>query len=472
MQLISFDFFLFFIFAMIFLLSIPLKKKRWALLGFNVIFYLFSGISGFLIFFFYTALTYWLGILLQHHKQKTILVLSLILSLCPLLFYKYHQFLLIDILHLPLNIGHHNFIAPLGISFFTFQAVGYLLDVYRGSIAAERNYFNYYIFLSFFPCISSGPINNADSLLPQIQAYDEHHFSREDATGGARYILLGILLKVCVAGTLGKISPISLDNSFVLLLASIGYTVQIFSDFCGYSFIAYGLAQMLGFTVLQNFDRPYASYSIGEFWHRWHISLSSWLRKNIYIPLGGSRCSPIRIAINTLITFLISGIWHGANFTFVVWGLCNGGLILIERWIGWNKKPTSTPQRFLRRLYTLTAVNTLWILFAAPSLTYAFESIRGIVLHTIPDMLSIRSVSAVMNIIRALGMSTSEFIRAGAGIGIYVFYCLFIGRNRKPIDYFASRSIVVRWLKYLLIIFLILIFGVIGEEGAFIYANF
>ena len=472
MQLISFDFFVFFLLAMTVLLGMSGKLKRWCLLGCNLLFYSFAGLSGLLLFGLFGLFSYGLGLVLERNRKKWILCLGLAVCLGPLLFYKYFDFLFGDILGLGNPVSVKGWAVPMGISFFTFQGVGYVHDVYRGKCKAEGSFLNYFIFLSFFPCISSGPINRPELLLPQIREYDKKGFSYESAVKGMEYILLGLLLKSVVASALGKIAPLSQENGFVLLLASIGYTIQIFCDFCGYSYIAFGLSKVLGLEVVQNFDRPYSSASVGEFWRRWHISLSSWLRDHVYIPLGGSRCSTGRIVANTLITFLISGIWHGANMTFVVWGLLHGVLIVLERLFGRKEKKTSIVSRVLGQGYTLLAVNALWILFAAPSLSYALESIRSILCTTLPCLLSVRSLGSILSLIRQLGLSASEFIQALVGVFTFLLYCIFTKKHNEPVNIFASKRVVFRWIKYFVIAAVILIFGALGEEGSFIYANF
>jgi len=245
-----------------------------------------------------------------------------LLALLPLLTFKYYNFINCSITDGLAAIGLHfsmpglNWAVPVGISFFTFQAVGYMLDVYHGRIKVERNFTDYLLFVSFFPQIASGPISKADELLPQIKK--AHLFDYNQAVSGLKYLLWGMFLKVVLADRTG----IYVDTVFGgfekfsgagCALASVLYSIQIYADFAGYSLMAVGVAKVLGFDLINNFRRPYFAASITEFWKRWHISLTRWLTQQVYIPMGGSRCSKAKTYWNILVTFLVSGIWHGAT---------------------------------------------------------------------------------------------------------------------------------------------------------------
>ena len=224
--------------------------------------------------------------------------------------------------------------VPIGISFFSFQAYGYLADVYYRRTDCERNLRDYALFISFFPQIASGPISKAKDLLPQIKSLKT--FDADKATQGLKLLLWGLFLKVVLADRLGLYVDSIYDNytyqtGFSLFVASLCYSLQIYGDFAGYSLMAIGVAKVLGFDLINNFNRPYFATSITDFWHRWHISLSIWLRDYVYIPLGGSRCSKLRTYWNIFATFLVSGIWHGANWTFIIWGIIHGVAQIAEK---------------------------------------------------------------------------------------------------------------------------------------------
>ena len=214
-----------------------------------------------------------------------------------------------------------NIISSIGISFYTFQALGYMLDVYHKRIQCERNWWNYMLFVCFFPQILSGPISKASDLLPQIKS--ERKFDYGFAVEGLRYLLWGMFLKVAFADRLALyVNPV-LDNysdysGVSIFMACTFYSLQIYGDFAGYSLMAIGVARLMGFDLINNFNRPYLAASITEFWKRWHISLTRWLTTHVYIAMGGNRCSKVRQYINIMTTFLVSGIWHGANWTFII----------------------------------------------------------------------------------------------------------------------------------------------------------
>lgn len=298
-----------------------------------------------------TLITYGGGYLLDSQnaekKKKHLVWLFALLGILPLLIFKYYNFINTSLTDGLATIGLKfampglNWAVPVGISFFTFQAVGYMLDVYHGRIKAEKNFTDYLLFVSFFPQVASGPISKADELLPQIK--EEHKFNYVQAVNGLKYLLWGMFLKVVLADRAG----IYVDTVFAgyekfsgvgCILASVLYSIQIYADFAGYSLMAVGIAKTLGFNLINNFNRPYFAASVSEFWKRWHISLTRWLTQQVYIPMGGSRCSKARTYWNILVTFLVSGIWHGANWTFIVWGGIHGVFQIIEKALGWNKK--------------------------------------------------------------------------------------------------------------------------------------
>lgn len=281
-----------------------------------------------------TILTYACGLLVEKYsgdknKQKLFLINSLVLNFGILFIFKYFNFVNESIFHilsiagLKWTVPNLDVLLPVGISFYTFQAVGYSIDVYRGTIKAERNFITYALFVSFFPQLVAGPIERAKNLLPQF--HSEHHFDADNVAEGIKQMIWGFFMKLCVADVLSSYvdavyNNVANHNGTSMILATLFFTIQIYCDFAGYSNIAIGAARVMGYRLMENFKQPYFSLNIKEFWRRWHISLSTWFMDYLYIPLGGNRVSYPRHLLNLAITFLVSGVWHGANWTFVLWG--------------------------------------------------------------------------------------------------------------------------------------------------------
>ena len=333
-----------------------------------------------LILFGVTIVTFLAAIYLEKTKHpKRILTLGVMLALMPLLFFKYYNFIndsvgeALSAIGLNFHLRGINMAIPLGISFFTFQSLGYLWDVYYKRQKAERDFLVYMLFLSFFPSIVSGPINRASLVIPQLRKL-RPQFDYGKVTEGVRLLVWGMFMKVVVADRMGLYVDVVLPNygsytGMTCLLASVLYSIQIYADFGGYSLMAIGVGKMLGFELTENFRRPYFAVSVTDFWHRWHISLSTWLRDYIYIPLGGSRCSRLRNYWNILATFLVSGIWHGANWTFIVWGGIHGVCQIIEKMLGQQKCNYGWLGRSVKILFTFIIINFAWIVFRMPTLT-------------------------------------------------------------------------------------------------------
>ena len=416
-----------------------------------------------------TMVTYWGGYLLSsdnignESKRKRLLAwLMALLGLLPLLIFKYYNFLnnsISDILAavgLLFSLPGLNWAVPVGISFFTFQAVGYMLDVYHRRINKEKNLTDYVLFVSFFPQVASGPISKADELLPQIKAVKKFNYNQ--AVIGLRYLLWGMFLKVVVADRTG----IYVDTVFTsyekfsgagCAIASVLYSIQIYADFAGYSLMAVGIAKTVGFDLVNNFVRPYFATSVSEFWKRWHISLTRWLTQQVYIPLGGSRCSKFRTYWNILVTFLVSGIWHGANWTFIFWGVFHGICQIIEKYLGWNKKSYQGIVRFARTLLTFFVVTLAWTIFRSPSLSDAFGFIGR--------------YFSLSGRVLAEG-STLIYIIVGA-IMVLIYEIL---RELYPATYINLRSNqLFRWVTYLTIFTMMMLIGVF-DGSSFIYVSF
>lgn len=267
--------------------------------------------------------------------KKALVAICIIINIGILFLYKYLGFVgdsirtILDMAGIGIHIPHFELLLPVGISFYTFQALGYIIDVYRGDIKTEHNFFTYALFVSFFPQLVAGPIERAKNLLPQF--HEKHYFNGNFMIEGLKMMIWGYFMKLCIADTVSSyvdavFNNIDMHNGKSIWLASFFFTFQIFCDFAGYSLIAIGTAKCLNFHLMQNFRQPYLANNVKDFWRRWHISLSTWLSDYIYKPLGGSKAGEYKHHRNLFITFLISGLWHGANWTFVLWGAYHGFL--------------------------------------------------------------------------------------------------------------------------------------------------
>lgn len=331
----SFEFLIFFpIVCIIYFLLRGLKWRNLFLLVASYYFYMNWKPVYALLILTSSVLTYGCGMLVEKYaddqrKKKAFLVTSLVINFAILFLFKYFNFIgdsitaLFSAMGIGWQVPNLDVLLPVGISFYTFQAVGYSIDVYRGTIKAERNFFTYALFVSFFPQLVAGPIERAKNLLPQF--HEEHQFEYTNAVEGLKQMIWGFFMKLCVADVLADYvnavyNNVPQHNGSSLIIATIFFTFQIYCDFGGYSNIAIGAARVMGFRLMENFHRPYLSQNIKEFWKRWHISLSSWFMDYVYIPLGGNRVPYPRHLANLAITFLVSGVWHGAAWTFVLWG--------------------------------------------------------------------------------------------------------------------------------------------------------
>ncbi len=341
-----------------------------------------------------TAVSYSCGLLLQRNtdlrQRKAVVAIGLVLVVGILFFMKYFNFLnasldaCLTAVGIKWQMPYVNFLLPIGISFFTFQSAGYIVDVYRGTVPAEKDFSTYALFVSFFPVILAGPIQRAKCLIPQLK--ESHPVLYDNVVSGLKMMVWGYFMKLCVADRLGTYVDSVFDNLFQhngtsIAIASFFYTIQIYGDFAGYSLVALGCAKTMGFHLPDNFRRPYFSTSFKEFWKRWHIGLSSWFGDYLYIPLGGNRVRYARYLLNLLIVFLVSGLWHGAAWTFVAWGALHGVCQIIEA--VWNKlfgkkEITGRFFRLVKTVWIFLLVNFAWILFRADSIGDAFMALTKI----------------------------------------------------------------------------------------------
>ena len=411
----------------------------------------------------------WGGALLigRSRHPKRVLTAAVLLGLLPLAFFKYFNFInesigdALALVGLDFHLAGLNWAVPIGISFFTFQALGYLWDVYYKRQEAERDFLTYALFVSFFPSILSGPINKASLVLPQLRQL-RPYFDYGKAVEGLKLLLWGMFMKVVVADRVALYVSTVLDSyenytGLSCLVASLLYTVQIYADFAGYSLMAIGVGKVLGFELTENFRRPYFAVSVTDFWHRWHISLSTWLKDYVYIPLGGSRCSKLRNYWNIFVTFLVSGIWHGANWTFIVWGCMHGVCQIVEKMLGQQRCDYGRLGKAVKIVVTFLIVNFAWIFFRMPTLGDACGVIARIFDPSLP-------MTVYMH-----GFTATFFI--GFGLTMLIVKDVVDEFFPSRLQLFDNKSVIVRWSSYLFIIVSIMLAGVFSADQ-FIYANF
>lgn len=421
-----------------------------------------------MVLIYVTISTYFFALIISRKEINSFILCwtGSVLGLLPLLVFKYYNFISenINTLFSSESLSSLNLAIPVGISFYSFQAIGYLIDVYKKRIEAEENLLDYALFISFFPQILSGPISKASDLLPQIKS--EREFDYDKTTQGLKWLLWGFFLKTVMADRLGLYVDSIYNNyeyqsGFSCLVASFLYTFQIYGDFAGYSLMAIGVGRLLGFDLINNFNRPYLATSITEFWKRWHISLTKWLTTYIYIGLGGNRCSKLLQYRNIVITFLVSGIWHGANWTFIIWGILHGIFQCIEKILGLDPKGKLKDNRMLKHakviriIITFVIVNFLWIIFRLPNLESVLE-----VYHKIFTW-----------------QGEGLFLPSNSNLGficlslIIVLFKEICDEFFPKIQLFKNKSMFIRWCSYVIVLILILLCGVF-DSTQFIYVKF
>ena len=367
---------------------LPHHWRKFWLLGASYCFYMYWNPALIVLLIFSTIVDYGCSRGMEcvsSDRRKLLLLISITVNLGLLFSFKYLDFFgevvnsLCSLAGLPYRVPAFHWILPVGISFYTFQTMSYTIDVYREKFPAERDFVCFALYVTFFPQLVAGPIERAGSLLPQLK--EKHLFSREDFVAGAQLLISGFFRKVVIADLCGQFvdrvygadGPV---DGAAVAIATLLFAVQIYCDFAGYSEIAAGSARLMGIRLMRNFNRPYLSGSIREFWRRWHISLSSWFTDYIYVPLGGNRKGLKRQIFATLVVFAASGLWHGARWTFVLWGLLHGGLMVLELLFGKRKKPQ---HRWLRVVMTFLTVCLSWIFFRSNTLEQAFAFLAALV---------------------------------------------------------------------------------------------
>ena len=498
----SIDFMIFFPAVLLIYFVLPAKIRYIWLLISSYYFYMCWNPAYVVLIFISTIITYLCGRAVEHYKEQTsweerkrrgrmklIISVSFLTNLGILIYFKYSNFLIealnpfLRLLHIG-EIPAFDILLPVGISFYTFQALGYTIDVYRGDIKAEKNILKYALFVSFFPQLVAGPIERSGNLLNQIREESERKlWDYERVTSGLITMLWGFFLKMVIADRVA----ILVDTVFAgyeqyqmtaLWAGAIGFALQIYCDFSGYSTIALGAAKVLGFELTENFNAPYFAGSIKEFWRRWHISLSTWFRDYLYIPLGGSRCSKLKKYRNILITFGISGLWHGANWTYVVWGGLHGTYQILEEAlqpliVKINRKCHTRTDSFGYRLFkvmvTFILTDLAWVFFRADSIHQAVHYIQRMFLYR--DWWSLYDLS-----IYNLGLDVREMNILLIGILLLLLADLLRYKKQMTITVFLKKQwIVFRWGVLLFLLFFCVVFGCYGtgfNSAQFIYFQF
>ena len=357
---------------------VPKKYKNLILFIFSLIFYFYGEPKYIFLMILEILIAYIGAILIDKYKSKKILILTLFIHIILLIIFKYTSFLITNINNIfNTNFKLLNIALPIGISFYTFQIISYIVDVYKDKVKVQKSFLKLATYVSLFPQLIAGPIVRYEVIENEL---DNRKPSFEDFSIGVRRFTIGLAKKVLIANMLGELcTKFSLvdERSIVLYwIFAISYMLQIYFDFSAYSDMAIGLGRMFGFHFLENFDYPYISKSITEFWRRWHISLGSWFRDYVYIPLGGNRVSKMKHLRNILIVWLLTGIWHGASWNFVIWGLMFGIILIIEK-LFLNKYLEKLPN-FIRRIYVLFIVMISFIIFNADTINDAISNIIGL----------------------------------------------------------------------------------------------
>ncbi len=442
-----------------------------------------------------TAITYVSGLLIEGAKhikkedqsrnlQKLWVGLSFSLNLAILFFFKYFNFVVDNINKVSTKLGLEllaptfDVLLPVGISFYTFQALSYTMDVYREEIKAEKHFGKYALFVSFFPQLVAGPIEKSKNLLEQFN--EIHTFDYERAKRGLLLMLWGFFQKLVIADRVAHVVNTVYNNytqyeGVPIWIATVLFAVQIYCDFSSYSDIAIGAAEVMGFRLMDNFMRPYFSKSIPEFWRRWHISLGSWFKDYLYIPLGGSRKGTLRKYCNLMIVFLCSGLWHGAAWTYVLWGFLHGfyqvvGMCLKPIRDGLVKKLKLQRGSFWHKLYQVSVVFILvdfaWIFFRATSIGQAWSIVKRLFAYNPWTLFD--------GTLYQLGLDRPDFI-----VGVLAIFALVVvsllRRKVKLRNWLLTQPVVIRWTGYFIFIYIILIFGIYGpgyEVQPFIYFQF
>lgn len=476
----SIEFMIFFPVVTILYFLLPHKARWFLLLISSCIFYMAFVPKYILILGVTIVVDYFAGIIIskmQGNNKKVFLIVSLITNIGMLFVFKYFNFfnenikILADFLNWNYPIAGLSIILPIGLSFHTFQSMSYIIEVYRGKQQAEKHFGIYALYVMYYPQLVAGPIERPQNMLWQF--HTKHNFDAKRVSDGLKLMAWGLFKKIVVADNLALVvngaygNPTGV-NGLSLLIATYFFAFQIYCDFSGYTDIARGASRVMGIELMKNFNRPYFAKTISEFWKRWHISLSSWFADYVYIPLGGNRCAKWKWLRNLMIVFLLSGLWHGANWTYVIWGGLNG-FYLVFAVVSKDIRGRITNKLGLQRLPSLNkaikvfcSFNLIcfsWIFFRSASLTDAITIIKRIVFE----------FSLKIDLGR-VGVSRYQFALCCGVIAFLLLVQLF-QRNRKIINELGKQHTVLRWGVYYFALILIIVFGVFNTNS-FIYFQF
>lgn len=474
-----------------------LVPKRWKYIWLLIssCYYIVSWDARFLLFVAVsTAITYVGGRIIDStesiSRKKMMVAVSFVTNLGLLALFKYLNFIiqnvnrLLSMVHVQLPVSTFSLVAPVGISFYTFRALSYIVDIYRGKRKSEHNLLMYALYVSFFPYLVAGPIERSETFLEEIHTSQSKNISSyEDVVSGLITMLYGMFLKLVVTDRIALLVDTVFGNfgsygSTTLLAAAIGYSLQIYGDFASYSTMAVGAARVLGIHLIDNFDTPYFSRSIKEFWRRWHISLSTWFRDYLYIPLGGSRCSRIRRYINLMTVFIVSGLWHGSGWHFIAWGAING----FYQIAGDLLRPVKTKiheichvdieaysYRFYQTVVTFGLTTIAWVFFRAGSLREAYYYLRHMCGHLSLEFIGNKELLKV-------GLDAIEWNILLVSLVIMLLVGLLRYVKHQTLDAFLMKQAFwFRWLVIYILLLMILIFGQYGPAfnmQNFIYSQF
>lgn len=451
---------------------LPQRARWFMLLTASCVFYMWFVPKYILILLVTIVIDYLAGILMERNserpkRKKTFMIISIVSTLTVLFVFKYLGFVTENLTRLCAALGMEtdlavNIILPIGLSFHTFQSMSYVIEVYRGNQKAEHHFGYYSLYVMFFPQLVTGPIERPGNLLRQL--HEEKHFDYDNISKGMRLILFGLFIKMVVADNLGLTVERIYDepstyNSWSVMLGAVFYSFQIYCDFFGYSTIALGSAKLMGFDISDNFRSPYLSCSIAEFWHRWHISLSTWFRDYVYIPLGGSRVKFSRWAFNILVVFVLSGIWHGAAWTFLFWGFAHGLLHIVEKVLKKNVKtlePQTKVGRWLIDLFnvakTFILVTLFWVMFRSSD----FAQMKEVFVAMFSNF----------GVERQVAVDWQNFLY----LGLFILSDIVL-RNTRFDRWCDGKPLVLRWLIYAMLVFMIVVCSRV-ENVPFIYFQF
>ncbi len=489
----SINFLIFFPIVVIVFFTLPQKLKYIWLLIASYFFYANINIMFVLLIFISTLVSYVGGLLMNQQKEKSndkyvkyIMWSVIFINLGALFFHKYFYFVvnniisIFSIFNITINEPTFSIILPVGISFYTFQIIAYVVDISRGSCKAEKNFINYALFIAFFPKLLAGPIERTNTFLPQL--HEKKTFSYDNMVKGLQLMLFGYFLKMVIGDRAAILVNFVFENyeaygGLEIVIAIIIYSIQIYADFFGYTMIATGVAQVMGFKLVQNFNHPYFAISVSDYWKRWHMSLSLWLRNYVYIPLGGSRVSNIKLYRNIILVLLVSGIWHGANWTYVVWGLMHGiSMVLanmfkpffIKFYDVFKVNTKCFSFTLMQIIITFIIVTSTRFVFVAPDITTAFEYINRMFSVWNPWIFFDGSLYN-------MGLDRQNFYILCVSIFVLFVISLLQEKGIKIRESLSKQNICFRWVIYYIAIIVILLYGVYGvgyDARNFIYFKF